>query len=209
MKKLFVFIAVLAIIISISLFLQKQTNPSSDTPNTPTPKNTPSLTIEDVKVQEVPWLYQLMPHNNISPKEFLLAPQYWNTNWDANELYEYLISTNALYYKQHTYIEGVFDCSDMAVEIWNILYNNGVISILVVGNLATNHEQFLQTDHVWLQVIHKDTTKEAGIHIFFIEPTNGETYAYDPSNKEFFLPYVQGYYYSSPSNLIADVGERW
>ena len=122
--------------------------------------------------------------------------RYWNSSWDANSLYQTLISINKSYHQNHTYIEGVFDCDDMAVDIWNILYKQGITSVIVAGNLYIDKEGFTQSDHAWLIVMHKDT----GYRIFIIEPTNGETYGFDLKSMA-LAQYLQGYFFASPSDL--------
>ena len=121
---------------------------------------------------------------------------YWNSNWDAASLYQALISINRLYHQSHTYIEGVFDCDDMSIDIWNILYKQGITSVIVVGNLYIDKEGFTKSDHAWLLVMHKDT----GYRIFIIEPTNGETYGFDLKSMA-LAQYLQGYFFASPSDL--------
>lgn len=121
---------------------------------------------------------------------------YWNSSWDGDTLYQTLISINRLYHKNHAYIKGVFDCDDMAIDIWNILYKQGVTSVIGVGNLELDQEKFTQVDHAWLIVMHKDT----GYRFFILEPTNGETYAFDFRTKA-FLQYLQGYFFVSSSDF--------
>ena len=125
---------------------------------------------------------------------------YWNSSWDGDTLYQTLISINRLYHKNHAYIKGVFDCDDMAIDIWNILYKQGVTSVIGVGNLELDQEKFTQVDHAWLIVMYKDMYKDAGWYIFILEPTNGETYAFDFRTKA-FSPYLQGYFFASPSDF--------
>lgn len=129
---------------------------------------------------------------------------YWNSSWDADSLYRTLISTNRLYHQDHTYVKGVSDCDDMAIDIWNILYNKGITSVIVVGNLDIDEEGFTKSNHAWLLVMHKDT----GYRIFIIETTNGETYVFDPKTMD-FAQYLQGYFFASPSDLKAGIRERW
>jgi hypothetical protein len=83
-------------------------------------------------------------------------PEYWNADWGASKLYQLLCSINSLYHKEHNYVEGVFDCNDMAVDIWDILHQQGITSIIGVGNLSVDKESFAECDHAWLIIIHKD-----------------------------------------------------
>lgn len=125
---------------------------------------------------------------------------YWNSNWDVDALYQTLIPINRGYHKDHAYIEGVFDCDDMAIDIWNILYEQGITAVIGVGNLEINREKFAQVDHAWLVVMHNDAREDAGWHIFILEPTNGETYAFDIKTMA-FSQYLQGFFFASPSDF--------
>jgi len=160
-----------------------------------------------------------------------MNPQYWNTNhedealrifgdktyyealdalmqalkdeaWIGDELVELddtLRSVNKGYHKTHTYIEGEFDCNDMAVELWDILHEQGIVSLIVVGNLDLENESFAECNHAWLVVPYLLTP-----NFFVIEPTNGEVYSDEQGTQ-----YREGYYYTSPSHLMADIWERW
>jgi hypothetical protein len=156
--------------------------------------------------------YTIPPSSPTSPShsfpraDVVKHSEYWNASWVALELYQKLISFNSSYHKENTYIEGVFDCNDMAVDIWNILYKQGIVSVIVAGNLDIDKERFAECNHAWLLILHRG--KDSLYSIFIIEPTNGETYAFDPETKT-FVQYMQGYFYSSPSDLRADIRERW
>ena len=128
--------------------------------------------------------------------------QYWNSNWDATSLYHQLIAINKAYHKEHPYVEGILDCDDMAMDIWNILDKRGITSAIVVGNLDIDKERFTETDHAWLIVLHN---KDNGfqLFIFIVEPTNGETYAFDKESMA-HAQYLQGYFFASPSDLRGD-----
>jgi len=128
--------------------------------------------------------------------DFIDDPHYWNLSWDGGTLYGTLISINRLYHKNHAYIKGVFDCDDMAIDIWDILYEQGITSVIGVGNLELGQEKITQVDHAWLIVMHKN----AGSRFFILEPTNGETYAFDPRTTV-FSQYLQGYFFVSSSDF--------
>ena len=115
------------------------------------------------------------------------------------DLYDTLSSLNKEYHKTHTYIEGEFDCNDMAVELWNLLHEQGMASLIVIGNLDLENESFAECNHAWLVVPYLQIPES-----FVVEPTNGEIYVGDEGQ-----PYHEGYYYTSPSNLRADTWERW
>ena len=115
------------------------------------------------------------------------------------ELNETLCSINTEYHETHTYIEGEFDCNDMAVELWNILHKEGIVSLIVVGSLDLENETFGECNHSWLVVPYLLNPS-----FLVVEPTNGEVYSDERAE-----PYQEGYYYTSPSNLRADIKERW
>ena len=132
--------------------------------------------------------------------------KYWNTDWDIDKLSQTLRSINRQYYKTHAYIEGEFDCNDMVVELWNVYYEKGISSVIVVGNLDLENESFAQSDHAWLLVT------IFGARVFAVEPTNSEVYTiiYDiDSDDEQFKQYLEGYYFALPSDLRAAIGDRW
>jgi len=117
-----------------------------------------------------------------------------------------LYSINKQYYQTHAYIEGEFDCNDMAVGLWNALLEKDITSVIVVGNLDLDNESFAECDHTWLLITY------IGFRVYAIETTNGEVYsvAYDiDGSGEQLKQYLEGYYFALPSDLRAAVKERW
>ena len=110
---------------------------------------------------EDPQSNQIKPEPNASPSHYfqlidiIMDSQYWNTGWDATELYQTLWSINKSYREKHTYIKDVFDCDDMTIDLWNLLYEQGMTSVIAVGNLDMNNEKFRECDHTWLVIIHR------------------------------------------------------
>jgi len=161
------------------------------------------------------------PSHGIPLTELRMNTQYWNTDHEKEalrifedktydradedwigdelvELYQTISSINTEYYEKHTYIEGVFDCNDMAVDLWNMLHKEGIASLIVVGNLDLDNESFAESDHAWLVVPYLYHP-----NFYSVEPTNGKVYLGEDEQ------YWEGYYYTSPSNLRADIRERW
>jgi len=178
----------------------QKTGPAAS--STPAPTQTPPEEPESEQFQFRP---RLSPTHNIPPKDLIDDSQYWNTDWEPGELYQTICSINESYHEEHTYIEGVLDCSDMVLDIWDMLSNQGIISVIIIGNPDLDKETFAECNHVWLLVQHKE---DAGFRVFFIETTNGEIYTLDPDKKE-LMQYLEGYYYSSPSDARADFWGRW
>lgn len=145
------------------------------------------------------------PTHNLENSE-LHNPTYWNTTWtgSAYELQKKVKLINAQYFQTHTYIKGETDCNDMAVDIWNMLLTEGIRSIIVIGNLDKNAESFAECNHAWIIIPNK------GGSYFALEPTNGKCYSKrhirdNPRLKQ----YWEGFFYKLPSDLRADIKERW
>ena len=171
-----------------------ESNTNKSSPSSTTPQSIPSKLIPPS-----------IPSHSYSPLKIINDAKYWNADWDVVELYKKLYDMNKSYYENHKYIEGVFDCNDMAVDIWNMLDKKGIVSVIVAGNLEIDNATFAECDHVWLLVFHKGAR---GTIIFIIETTNSETYFID-SIESPFLKYIHGFYYLSPSDLREDIKERW
>jgi hypothetical protein len=164
----------------------------------------PSITTPESTI--VP-IYLSKPSHNFNNEDIITDPQYWNTNWNAYELFRTIISINRTYYKEHTYIEGVFDCNDMVVDMWNILHEQEITAIIVIGNLSLEILSYAECNHAWVLVVHRD--KDSSLfRLFAVETTNGEVYGIDKQNK-ISAKYLHGYYYASPTDLKADTQHRW
>ncbi|MFC1994892.1 J domain-containing protein [Chloroflexota bacterium] len=157
--------------------------------------------VSDVPAQVVPETSP-RPNHNIPIEEVIEDSQYLNMSWDAIQLYRTISAINEEYYKEHVLIAGESDSDDMAIDIWNILRKQGITSIIVTGNLGLNNERFQERNHTWLLINHR--SEDAGYRIFIVESTNGKVGAFDKSTNE-GLQYLQGYYYSSPSDFKADI----
>lgn len=139
---------------------------------------------------------------NTSLKEIKSNPAYWNMAWKEQdyELQEIVQDVNDLYFETHTYVEGETDCNDMACDVWNMLLSKGITSIIVIGNLDLEEENFAECNHAWLWVYNSTGTP------FALEPTNGELiFAENPEANQ----YGEGFFYTKPSDLRADIGKRW
>ncbi len=174
-----------------------ETPPEAEAPLAPAPEPIPE------PGQRTP---SSSPSHNFPTVDIVKDSQYWNAAWDATELYQKLWSINKLYRETHTYIEGVFDCNDMTIDLWNILHKQGITSVIAVGNLDLDKERFRECDHTWLLIQH---SRDGSLYrCFIIESTNGEVYAFDLKTKA-LAQYIEGYYYSSPSDFREDTKERW
>ncbi len=144
---------------------------------------------------------------NIIPVEYLSdASEYWNIKWEgsASQLYDELSAINSLYFQTHRYIPGKTDCNDMVVDIWNEFVSQGIVSLIVVGNVRVSQEAFADSNHAWLMVYSGEGSAVA------VEATNGKIYSWDDAQVYPHLKqYWEGFIYENPSDLWADFKERW
>jgi len=95
------------------------------------------------------------------------------------------------YYSTHTYQgDDVFDCDNMAQDVWNMLKTKGINSKLVLGNV--DHFGPLSLDdvnHVWLIA---EISPEEWLAI----ETTGGFIVYSDDNDR----YYNGYFFSNPKN---------
>jgi hypothetical protein len=81
----------------------------------------------------------------------------WNRLSETSN-YLKIASLLADYHKKHKYLkEDFFVCSDMAIEVWDIIKTAGVNARLMVGNVErdivkhkSTHEYIAEMNHVWV-----------------------------------------------------------
>lgn len=55
------------------------------------------------------------------------------------------------YHNDHTYsANDLFTCSDMSMEVWNILKTKGIRARIVVGNVDRRISDITDSDHAWV-----------------------------------------------------------
>ncbi len=136
------------------------------------------------------------PTHNVDRQTMIADSQYWNSSWEHNELFNTITAINKTYHEEHTYVEDMFDCSDMVVDIWNILLTQGIRSMIVVGNLNILDDSWAESNHVWLVVLHSVRSVNRW---FAIESTSGAVRKLAGDSN-----YWGGFYYPSPSEFKAD-----
>ena len=128
----------------------------------------------------------------------ILGPDFINLSEDFNlsELneaskVEKVESIAQDYYRTHTYIDDdIFDCDNMAQDVWNILRTEGINSKIVVGNVnETGNLTIENCDHVWL------LAEVSPNEWIAVETTNGEV-VYKEDNEN----YYEGFLFSNPKN---------
>ena len=55
------------------------------------------------------------------------------------------------YYETHTYVgNDVFDCDNMAIDVWNILKTKGINAVIAVGNVDLDEYEITDWNHAWI-----------------------------------------------------------
>jgi len=67
------------------------------------------------------------PDHALNPSEVWRNPDFKSNGWpDSYELQTKVEEMTQQYHEKHTYMEGEFDCDDIAIELWNMLLTEGV-----------------------------------------------------------------------------------
>jgi hypothetical protein len=95
------------------------------------------------------------------------------------------------YYETHKYEINVYDCDNMAQDVWNMLYAKGIKSQIVVGNIEIEgNYNIYQCNHAWILA---EVAPDSNLAI---ECTSGEViYAEDNDN------YYSGFFFDNPQEL--------
>ncbi|HEY41474.1 MAG TPA: hypothetical protein G4O18_06405 [Dehalococcoidia bacterium] len=148
----------------------------------------------------------IMETNYIPTVDLGDAGEYWNIGWQGQStgLYHTLRTFINDYSRNHDYVFGESDCNDMVVEIWDNLNNQGILSLIVVGNLEMSRESFEECNHAWLMVYNAEGAAVA------LDPSCGGVYCWEDARKHPYLEqYWEGIVYKNPTDLWNDFQERW
>jgi predicted nucleic acid-binding Zn-ribbon protein len=144
------------------------------------------------------------PDHALERAEVFGNPKFESTAWKGQD-YDLRIALEDIgesYNNAHTYIEGEFDCNDMAVELWNILFSRDIKSVIVIGDRDESGETFEECNHAWLYVF------DAEGQVIYMEPTSGQTIygrLTDGTTNPDAAPYREGFIYERPSDLWKDL----
>ncbi len=137
---------------------------------------------------------------------------FWNKRQDVDKYLDTLLSLEGKIsdYDLRTFFRASeWDSVDLTKMYWEELKDNGIISVIVVGNLDLHGEAFSESNHSWLLVFYKDydengwsKTKPLGLLIF--EPTQRYSYVIH-IHPDMSLQYREGYFYTSPFELEAEM----
>ncbi|MFA5064946.1 MAG: zinc ribbon domain-containing protein [Dehalococcoidia bacterium] len=192
-------VVIVGLIIVISIFSANRTSQISSHP----PVTSPTPVVEPAPIR-----------HDISMNEIMSNSAYWNTAWQDkhSDLVNVTKRINQQYLRTHTYIKGETDCNDMAIDIWNMLQTQGIVSIIVAGNVddPAPLTSLNQCNHAFLLIFNLGEG-ESTPRAFFLEPTNGQCYFSEDfeRNPQLKLYLYRGFYYTKPSDLKADLQDRW
>ena len=141
------------------------------------------------------------PDHAASEADIWGNPEFMSVTWKDRD-WEYQSKVEEIgrtYHRMHTYIPNETDCNDMAVDLWNMLFTEGIKSAIVVGNLDIGYAKFSECNHAWLIVF------DAEGKYSVLEPTTGEV---------FYKPIPESYakfsfIYKTPSALWSDLKKKW
>ena len=148
--------------------------------------------------------HSISPDHALDLAEVFSNPKFQSTTWAGRdyELRSTLEGIGESYDSIHTYIEGEFDCNDMAIELWNILLAENIKSVIVIGDRDKADETFEECNHAWLYVF------DATGSVIYMEPTNGQVIygrLSDGTPNPVAAPYRDGFIYEKPSDLWKDL----
>ena len=144
------------------------------------------------------------PTHNMTLTELETNFVYHNIGLDDGLLLQTVESINQSFNENHPYIPGETDCNNMAVDIWNMLAAKGITSVIACGNLSLTNETFEKCNHAWLVIFDNQGASYA------VACTIGEVYHRDDvQDYPELAQYWEGFFYTKPSDLRADLKERW
>jgi len=92
------------------------------------------------------------------------------------------------YHETHVYSEyEFFVCSDMALDVWNMLKAQGIDALIQIGNVETGAENITEADHAWV------LAEVSPGHYLALETTGGYT-VWEKDNPL----YYQGWSFDNP-----------
>ena len=93
------------------------------------------------------------------------------------------------YYETHTYVEDdVFDCDNMACDVWDMLKTKGINAKIAVGNVELDEYDMEDWNHAWV------IAEVAPNDWIAIECTGGYVVYDNPR-------YYSGHFFNNPKNL--------
>lgn len=142
------------------------------------------------------------PDHSITFNDTQNNPDYMSISWRGRDLEwaQKVKDIGQQYNSSHTYIPNETDCADMAVDLWNMLFTQGIKSVIVVGNIDNNNATFSEANHAWLYVFNSEAK------FCILESTTGEVFFMTTGDQnDPAMKYLSGWLYKDPSDLWKDV----
>ncbi|AKB84957.1 zinc ribbon domain-containing protein [Methanococcoides methylutens] len=102
------------------------------------------------------------------------------------------------YYKTHTYVtDNVFDCDNMAMDVWNLVESRGINAEIGVGNVDIKGESLEDINHAWV--------------IAEVEPQNWIALECTGGYVTYENEYYSGWFFDNPKNYqrFLDLYTNW
>ena len=93
---------------------------------------------------------------------------------------------------------------DMAVDLWQKFRDEGIISVIAVGNLEIVDETFRECNHAWL-IVYNAAGSAAVIDLASRKIYTWENVRENPQLRQ----YWEGFIYENPADLQGDFIGRW
>ena len=104
---------------------------------------------------------------------------------------ETVINIIEYYHDTHVYSKAdLFVCSDMSMEVWNMLRARGIDALIVVGDIENPIDDILLSTHAWVLA-------DIGENRYLALETTGGYVVYNTENDL----YYKGWYFDSPAEM--------
>ncbi|MBN1161904.1 MAG: hypothetical protein JXA17_08155 [Dehalococcoidales bacterium] len=120
---------------------------------------------------------------------------------DLQVQYEYVGMTDAEiaeqivinYEASHLYERDVYDCNNMASDVWNMLKAQGIDAVIVVGSVDNYITDIIQSDHAWV------LAEVAPGEFLALDATIGHAFTRETGSR-----YFRGWSFADPAALKAN-----
>jgi len=115
-----------------------------------------------------------------------------------------VFTLNAIYHGTHDYMDGVYDCKFMAMDVWNMLETRGIDARIVVGDTDHRADRIENATHVWVVAeVHPGSWVAVETTGGYLVCDDGVVNVCDRTNSL----YYEGWMYDNPNEYVRTV--RW
>lgn len=127
----------------------------------------------------------------ISELQIQISGMAGQSDLTGQDTLETVINIIEYYHDTHVYSKSdLFVCSDMSMEVWNMLRARGIDALIVVGDIETPIDDILLSTHAWVLAEIEEN------HYLALETTGG--YAVYKSENTL---YYEGWYFNTPADM--------